>query len=131
MNMIRYEDNFFKRLYLKIKNKFFINIKTDFSSKNQLKNDEVSPVQSVKKYQEELVKQEDIIRLADKLKNSQISLKELTSEEIKALIKYYKANNEALDREILYRKSVLRGIHKKLNAYYDRVVKPSESGGLA
>ena len=123
--LVKYEGNFFSKFFSNIKN-IFTRKKISSFPTNEPKLD-IQPEKKLEKKPEVVVPK---IKLEDVLiKFETVGKDKLSSDETEQLIKYYENKNIELEREILYKQTVLNSLNKKLNSYYETAIKLKEAQG--
>ena len=126
--MMKYEGNFFVRMFSKIKRLF---------SKNKVQNSEI--LKEIEDVKEEILAEEkneevkeDItkfeakqkfVELVKKFDAREIEEKDLTAEETIQLTKYYLDKKKRLNKEIEMKNQKLENLKLKLNRYYEKAMK--------
>jgi len=122
MQMIKYKENFIYNLVYKIKklfvkkNKKIENIDKENIAKQQESDMYFETLTEYKKY----IPSEELIDTITKFENNQNIISELTDEQVKELIKYYREKNKELDRELEYKKKKFDDLVKKLNNFCEK-----------
>ena len=69
---------------------------------------------------------DEFLALVERFESRQISEDELSETERNALIEYYIIKNEELDKDILYKKAVLKNVSSQLTKAYKKAISLKE-----